>query len=294
MNNEMCNMFFAVRNWFPDELDSGNYQFNDNNQYRQYINKDTYTDIDKINGLCLWLFKAIFGNSVSFNTYAKSNINIAGYILAWLSYKLNQKTDNDISNLMDFYTKHMENLNEYQESIEDVAEYKTYIELIKKNIDLLNINFEGMSKFYEAFILLCDMYNGLDDVNPKCEKYLECDNEFLKKYEELKKYSSTSESNSYTQMLSILSNDYDNLKSKCNNFSSLLTYSLISIAFIFVAIPIFCGISYKVNNKELKNIIFKYYFHYIYANVNKKIIHFLTFYISIRYLDFGNELKNNI
>ncbi|CDS44072.1 PIR protein [Plasmodium yoelii] len=271
MNKDLCGMFFAVRGWFPDELNNGDYQFNDGNQYKFDSNKATYTDIDKINGFCLWLFKAIFGNSVSFNNYANSNINIVGYILAWLSYKLHQKSHDEIKNLNDFYNKHIKDSTHYKTSIND-TEYTTFIDLINKNTDLLNINFEDMSKFYEAFILLCDMYNGFDDANPKCEKYLEHDNEFLKKYEELKKYSSTSESNSYTQMLSILSNDYDNLKSKCNNFSSLLTYSLISIAFIFVAIPIFFVISYKYSLFGFRKRAQKQYIREKIKNIKKKLI----------------------
>ncbi|ETB56697.1 hypothetical protein YYC_05360, partial [Plasmodium yoelii 17X] len=74
--------------------------------------------------------------------------------------------------------------------------------------------------------------------------------------------------------------------------SSSIVSKLIPVLLIFAAIPIFLVIAYKVNNKELKNITFKYYFNYIYVNLNKKILRFLTFYISIRYLDFGNDLKN--
>ncbi|ETB56118.1 hypothetical protein YYC_05847 [Plasmodium yoelii 17X] len=273
MNKEVCTLFFAVRGWFPDKLKNGDYQFIDDNKYKQHFNKDSYDDIDKINGWCLFLFNGIFMDSYLYEYYANSNINFVGYILAWLSYKLNQKTNNGISNLMDFYADHMQNINEYQTPIEGVTDYTNYIELINKNKDLLNINFEDMSKFYEAFILLCDMYDGLDDVNPKCEKYLECDNEFLKKYEELKKYSSTSGSNSYIQMLSILSNSYDNLKSKCNNFSSLLTYSLISIAFIFVAIPIFLGISYKYSLFGFRKRLQKQYLREKLKNIKKRMNH---------------------
>ncbi|EAA20003.1 hypothetical protein YYC_00241 [Plasmodium yoelii 17X] len=42
---------------------------------------------------------------------------------------------------------------------------------------------------------------------------------------------------------------------------STLASKLIPILLIFAAIPIFLGIAYKVNNKELKNITFKNYFH---------------------------------
>ncbi|EAA18511.1 putative yir3 protein [Plasmodium yoelii yoelii] len=267
----ICNLFIALRSWFPDELINGNYQFNDDSRYKTYLTKDSYDDIDKINGFCLFLFNGILIPSYSYEHYEKSNINAVGYILAWLSYKLNQKTNDGISNLMDFYNKHMKNLNEYQKSIEGATEHKNYIEVIKKNIDLLNIDLEDMSKFYEAFILLCDMYDGFDDVNPNCEKYLEYNNEFLKKYEELKKYSSTSVNNSYIQMLSTLSNDYYNLKSKCNHFSSLLTYSLISIAFIFVAIPIFLGISYKYSLFGFRKRLQKQYLREKLKNIKKRM-----------------------
>ncbi|EAA18751.1 putative bir1 protein [Plasmodium yoelii yoelii] len=50
---------------------------------------------------------------------------------------------------------------------------------------------------------------------------------------------------------------------------SSLVNKLIPLLSILFAIAFFGGIAYKVNNKE-----FKYYFNYIYANVNKKIIHF--------------------
>ncbi|VTZ75100.1 PIR protein [Plasmodium yoelii] len=273
MNKEMCNMFSAVREWFPDELDNGNYQFNYNNQYKQHFNKETYTDIDIINGWCLLLFNAIFGNSFSFNKYAKSNINVVAYILVWLSYKLNQKPDNGITKLMDFYTGHMQNVKEYQKPIENVEEYKTYIELINKNKDLLNINFKYISKFYDAFKSLCEMYTEFDEDNPKCEKYLEGDNEFVKKYDQLKKDSDINKDDSYSQIFSILSNDYDNLKNKCNLFSSFLTYSLISIAFIFVAIPIFFGISYKYSLFGFRKRFQKQKLREKIKNIMKKMIH---------------------
>ncbi|ETB56079.1 hypothetical protein YYC_05888 [Plasmodium yoelii 17X] len=251
-SDQNCDMFLAVRSWFPDELDSGNYKFNDDNQYKQHLTKETYTDNDKINGLCLWLFQAIFGNSVSFKKYANSNINVVVYILVWLSYKLNQKPNNGITKLMDFYNGHMQNVNEYQKSIDDVGAYNSYYDLMNKKKYLMEMNIKYISKFYDAFKSLCEMYIEFDEDNQKCEKYLEGDNEYVKKYEQLKKDSDINKDNSYSQIFSILSKDYDNLKNKCNNFPSILTYSLISIVFIFVAIPIFLGISYKVNNKGLK------------------------------------------
>ncbi|CDU16381.1 PIR protein [Plasmodium yoelii] len=273
MNKEVCNMFSAVRSWFPDELDNGNYQFNDNNQYKQNFNKASYTDIDKINGWCLWLFKAIFGDSLSFKKYANSNINVVVYILVWLSYKLNQKTNNGITQFMDFYTGHVKNVKEYQNPINDVGAYNSYDDLINKKNYLMKMNIKDISKFYDAFKSLCEMYTEFDEDNPKCEKYLEGDNEFVKKYDQLKKDSDINKDDSYSQIFSILLNDYDNLKNKCNIFSSLLTYSLISIAFIFVAIPIFFGISYKYSLFGFRKRAQKQYLRETIKNIKKKMIH---------------------
>ncbi|ETB63186.1 hypothetical protein YYC_00277, partial [Plasmodium yoelii 17X] len=269
-----CGMFLAVREWFPDTLtNDGNYKFKDNNQYKQYFNKETYTDIDIINGWCLLLFNAIFGNSLSFKKYANSNINVVVYILVWLSYKLNQKTDNGITQFMDFYTKHMENINEYQKSIENVKEYKTYIELINKKSYLMKMNIKDISKFYDVFKSLCKLYTEFDEDKKNCKIYLEGDNEFVKKYEELKKDLDITKDDSYSHIFSILSNDYDNLKNKCNNFPSLLTYSLISIAFIFVAIPIFLGISYKYSLFGFRKRFQKQKLREKIKNIMKKMIH---------------------
>ncbi|ETB60751.1 hypothetical protein YYC_02360 [Plasmodium yoelii 17X] len=266
-------MFFAVRGWFPDELDNGNYQFNGNNQYKQHFNKETYTDIDIINGWCLWLFQVIFGDSISFKKYANSNINVVLYILVWLSYKLNQKPDNGITKLMDFYTGYVQNVNKYQESTESAGAYNSYDDLMNKNKYLMEMNIKDISKFYDAFKLLCEMYTKFDEDNPKCEKYLEYDNEFVKKYEQLKKDLDITKDNSYSQIFSILSKDYDNLKNKCNNFPSLLTYSLISIAFIFVAIPIFWGISYKYSLFGFRKRFQKQKLREKIKNIMKKMIH---------------------
>ncbi|ETB61191.1 hypothetical protein YYC_01130 [Plasmodium yoelii 17X] len=140
--------------WFPDELDNGKYKFKDDNEYKQYFNKDSYDDIDKINGWCLFLFNKIFMGYYLCEYCPNSNTNAVAYILAWLSYKLHQKTDNGITNLIDFYTNHMQNVKEYKESIKDSAENTTYIELINKNNDFLNINFEYINIYINTFFCL--------------------------------------------------------------------------------------------------------------------------------------------
>ncbi|EAA22619.1 putative yir4 protein, partial [Plasmodium yoelii yoelii] len=105
----------------------------------------------------------------------------------------------------------------------------------------------------------------------------------------LKADSSIIEKSSYIQLLSTLLTDYNNFINKysvnCPNSSfptiekaekfvgsieqisevassnSSIGNKLFIVLSIFGAIAFFLGISYKVNNKELKNITFKYYFH---------------------------------
>ncbi|ETB56093.1 hypothetical protein YYC_05875 [Plasmodium yoelii 17X] len=202
----------------------------------------------------------------------------------------------------------------------------------KKDLLNMDINNNIISNLYKAFKSLCEMYSTFNESTSNCKKCSDKANQFVEKYKELNEDSNNTDSSPYRKILSTLSNDYNKLKNECkdardSNFpplpeistqqdtikiteqtsdqtvqistqnsdvtsSSSIVSKLIPVLSIFAAIPIFWGISYKVNNKELKNITFKYYFNYIYVNVNKKIVRFLTFYISIRYLDFGNDLKN--
>ncbi|CDU16007.1 PIR protein [Plasmodium yoelii] len=252
MNDNMCRRLFLVRNSFPDKLDKDeNYQFKVD-FFETYCDNNCKTDIDKIKAGCLFWFSELFGSSSSFKNHAKSNMNVVAYIWAWLSYKLNQKPQNAITTLNDFYTMYIETSKKYKTSIENVKEYNTYIELINKNKDLLNINFKDMSNFYNSFTLLCDIHNGLGG-NSSCDHYLDKSKEFAKKYDELNENYNNTKGSPYNQVLSTLSNDYNNLKKRCNKFPTLPTYSrrsvikkaLISISFTFVAVSIFLGIAYK-------------------------------------------------
>ncbi|CAD2112630.1 hypothetical protein YYG_00006 [Plasmodium vinckei petteri] len=125
---------------------------------------------------------------------------------------------------------------------------------------------------------------------------------------------------SHRTLLSSLSTDYDNFKKYCNkkctgrsipsrpttkttqvsahisddtSSSSSIPSKLIPPLLIF-AIPIFLGIAYKINNKELINMIFKNYFRDSLYTIIKKCIYVCHFYISIHYLDLINDFKDNI
>ncbi|EAA21008.1 putative yir3 protein [Plasmodium yoelii yoelii] len=344
MNKEVCEKFQEVRNSLSDKLSNGSYNFKDDKFLNDYCNSNQCQSyFDRISAGCLYLLYQFYNDSGIFPSPKNNNRYIVDYILIWLSYMLNL-TNSEEDNIKSFYSAYINSCDQYKTQINELSGYDNYKDLIDERKDLLYMDSNIVSKFYEALKSLCKLYNELGN-NKNCENYLE-DNEFDKKYNDLKD-SDITNSSIYKEMLSTLSTDYEHFKKECkhilspppektkenlgqtlvrssgqdvdylgqnvdylgqdvgglgqdtNSFeqnadnsdvassSSSIVSKLIPVLLIIGAIPIFLGISYKVNNKELKN-----YFHYIYVNVNKKIIHFLTFYISIRYLDFGNDLQN--
>ncbi|VTZ74016.1 PIR protein [Plasmodium yoelii] len=208
-----CDTFDSLRALFPDELYSGKYNFK-GGKYKSYYSKSNYTDIDKINGYCLWLFKQFYGDRSVFSNNVDNNMYIVTYIWAWLSYKLNQKSHEGINNLNDFYNKHMENVQEYNNSIENDTEYKTYIDLINKNKELMDIDIKHMSKFYDAFKNLCKMYDDLSKAKNKGEEYLKYVNNFAENYNALiNENINDTKDNLFKQVLYVALNDYNFIKS---------------------------------------------------------------------------------
>ncbi|EAA15699.1 putative yir3 protein [Plasmodium yoelii yoelii] len=263
MNKEVCEKFLTLRKSLSDELDSsGDYQFKDDNFLNDYCdNKECKDEFDKISAGCLYLFAAFYGTSELFDSVAKGNINIVDYIFIWLSYMLNLGNNEKSASIDHFCNDYIYNDKKYNNKIENVTDYQSYMELIEKKHDLMNIN--DMNKFYEPFKILCNMYIEFNKQSTNCEKHLEDANKFVEKYDELNEDYNNGKYTPYNQLLSTLSNDYYNLKSICYDFPLLPTYSrkfvikstLIPIAFIFVAVSIFLGIAYKVNNKSIKQYI---------------------------------------
>ncbi|CDU16878.1 PIR protein [Plasmodium yoelii] len=212
-DNRICGTFHTLRLLFPDEMnDSGEYIFKGRN-YTNYLRKSNYTDIDKINGYCLWLFKQFYGDRISFSNNVNNNMYVVTSIFGWLSYKLNQKAENGITKLDDFYNKYMQSVEEYNTPIENDTQYKTYIDFINKNKELMNIDIKVMSKFYDALKNLCKMYSELLDAKYKGDEYLKYVNNFADNYNIL--FNDTN-SNLLKQILSAASNDYNYIKNELN------------------------------------------------------------------------------
>ncbi|ETB56681.1 hypothetical protein YYC_05500 [Plasmodium yoelii 17X] len=218
--NSKCSTFDTLRKFFPDELDSGEYNFKAA-KYKDYFSKSEYTDIDKINGYFLWLLNNILKKIYICGSKENCINVVVVYTFGWLSYKLNQKTKNGITKLNEFYSKYMENANEYKQPIDGVKEYTNYIDFINKNKKLMDIDIKAMSKFYNLFHNLCKMYNELSNARKnKGEEYLEYVNNFAEKYNSLfnENFNDTNDS-LFKKVLSITSNDYNYIKSKLSEDS---------------------------------------------------------------------------
>ncbi|VTZ80368.1 PIR protein [Plasmodium yoelii] len=274
MLTSRCEQFDSLRGDFSDEWDdSGNYIFTGGTLKQHCPDKSCNNYTNLVNGGCLWLLDRFYGGKTVFSYYANKNTDIAVYIMIWLGYKLNKMLKTQFSNINEFYDKHMKTIYDYKQNRDGVEGYSSYNDLINKKEYLLTMSIKDISKFYDVFKSLCKLYTECDNSDSDYNSYLENTQEFVNKYEQLKKELDISEGSPYYQLFSILSKDYDNFKNKCYYFPPLLTYSLISIALIFVAIPIFLGISYKYSLFGFRKRFQKQKLRVKIKNIMKKMIH---------------------
>ncbi|VTZ78713.1 PIR protein [Plasmodium yoelii] len=273
MDRYMCSVFqYITKNLEYDSKD-GKYNFKDDRDFTMYCTDGTCKEeIDKISAACLYFFDQFFKD----NSVAKSNVNIVEYIMIWLSYMLIQTQSRENNSLNKFYTKHIKNGDQYKNNIEGVTAYKNYKDIIDKNDYFLSMDKSIISKLYDALTSLCSMYFNDDGHDPNCDQCKKAANTFVERYEETIKDPNISKNGLYRKILSILytlSNDYDNLKKKNNDSSSLPSiktkiympiYGFPSLIFliennfyilllIFGTIILFIGIYYKYSLSGFRN-----------------------------------------
>ncbi|CDS44521.1 YIR protein, partial [Plasmodium yoelii] len=268
MNKQVSEKFENLWEFFPDELTSDKkYQFKKGNFLDGYCGSNSCdNDSEKISAGFFYLLNGFFGDSNSFNFDEKSKNDIFYYTIIWLSYMLNLKDQvGTKTNLQYFYDIDISNQNRYTNPIAGFTEYTSYKDLLDKK-KIVNMDIKAISKLYVPFKSLCNMYYGFKEGDQKCNNYLNDDNEFFKKYKELKDDSSITNDSSCSQILSALSTDYNKLKEKCKNdksgnipspseittdistqssLSSSIGNKLFIVLSIFGAIGFFLGISYK-------------------------------------------------
>ncbi|CAD2099570.1 CIR protein PIR protein [Plasmodium vinckei lentum] len=232
----------------------------------------------------------------------KENIEsdqLAEYAILWLSYKLNQKEQNGGTKLNDFYTNHIKTNTHYNLKIQNGN--TTNKEFIDKKKYLMNMDIKDMSNFYEAFDILCKIYNTYNESSKKCTSCSENANKFAQKYNKLNE-SSNNKSNSYKNILYNLSTDYNNLQKylsvNCSDTSEISSFPKIEIApgpfdifeaassssigsklvpglLIFAAIPIFLGIAYKYSLFGFDKRLHRQYLREKIKKIKKKMNHYI-------------------
>ncbi|SCL92430.1 Plasmodium variant antigen protein Cir/Yir/Bir, putative, partial [Plasmodium chabaudi adami] len=210
-----CRKFDNVWNDFPESVgEDGNYKFTDDGYSENLFTKKICdNDIDKVNAVSFWLFVKSFGDDSSFTKNVDGNTNIFHYIMIWLIYTLKLKSDDKV---MEFYNKCINVGEDYISSIKDTNAYDIYKKLIDNKLFLMNRDIKDISIFYDALKSLCKMYNEFGDDDSSCTENLDYAKKFAKKYEILLNNNDTdTEDSLYSQILSILSTDYDNFVKKC-------------------------------------------------------------------------------
>ncbi|ETB60004.1 hypothetical protein YYC_02397 [Plasmodium yoelii 17X] len=227
MDYKMCGRFRHLRLFYPDESGKSSYSdFHNNGNIKNYCpSQNCNTDLDKINAACLWLIEQTIVNRINDLNSEKYKVFVI-YIMIWLSHMLKLKKFNNINYLKDFYTNNIENNahytsckkndNDCSNSLKNKTGYNNFKEFIEENECFMSINIEEMSKFYDAFKLLCEMYDKANINESNCRENLENGKNFVEKYKELNEDSSITKNSSCNQILTTLSTDYNNFKTQCN------------------------------------------------------------------------------
>ncbi|CAD2096844.1 CIR protein PIR protein [Plasmodium vinckei] len=188
--------------------------------YRNNSGSDKCRDyLEKASSGVIYVLKTLKEN------YDLDYDKLAEYAILWLRYKLNQKAPYDKTNLNYFYTNHIEKNNDYNNKIKgNDSDSLTYREIIDKKRDLMNIN--EMTKFSYPFNLLLILYNATNATNANklnCTNHSHYASEFATRFKQFSTDPNNIEGSSYNKILSTISNDYGNLKKKCDNFPPLPT-----------------------------------------------------------------------
>ncbi|CAD2099500.1 PIR protein CIR protein [Plasmodium vinckei brucechwatti] len=200
---------------------------------------------------------------------------LAEYAILWLSYKLNIKPNNNITNLNEFYTRYIVNNKSYNEKING-DDTMTYKDIINKNKDLMNINIKEIFNFNVLFSILFVLHSGIKNKKVDCAKYSNYGENFANKIKDLNNDSSITENTLYRKLLFTLSDDYNNLLNKCTDFPPLPKIKtppskLIPALSTFSVIPVFLGIAYKYSLFGVDKLFQRQYLRKKLKKVKKKL-----------------------
>ncbi|SCL82229.1 Plasmodium variant antigen protein Cir/Yir/Bir, putative [Plasmodium berghei] len=310
MNDSICLKFDVLREHLPDDLDkTGKIEFKKITNFNKYCpNGDCNSELDKITIGFLWLLEECY-SAFKYKSHNKNNTNAFFlYMISWFSYKLKQNSEHSSTIINDFYNQHVKNSGKYNRFITDAYTIGDLKDFMDERNDFLNINIEDMSKFYDAFKILCNMYGNVAK-NRTSDILLNNANDFVKTYIELNnKYNNNGAPHS--KILSVLLTDYNNLKNGHTDFpsitaieqkqhhaqssgdnygqsseiisaqtsevtssNSLIGNKLFTVLSVFGAIAFFLGISYKYSLSGFRKRAQKQYLREKIKNIKKRMNH---------------------
>ncbi|ETB56059.1 hypothetical protein YYC_05905 [Plasmodium yoelii 17X] len=246
MDSKVCDAINSIDKYFVDDPNKPRENISGDSLNKYCPGNNCSNDEEKIISGFIMLLNKIDEEGL------KSDKNFE-YASLWLSYKLNQKTQNGITKLYDFYTNRIGTNDFYKGKISN----NINMDVIEEKIRSMNMDIKDISNFYDAFKSLCNMYSERDAIG-QCKTCLENAGEFFEKCEIVKNVFDITKESSYLQLWLSLSKDYKEFESNyntnwCSNIpsvvacprNSIIKNTLITIAIICGAIAFFLGISYK-------------------------------------------------
>ncbi|CDS44352.1 YIR protein, partial [Plasmodium yoelii] len=212
MDKDVCGTLLPLRNSISYLENDVSYQFTNDEDFKEHCTDEKCNDnTDKINARCLHIFNTLFKDESAFEKDAKGNIYIVQYILIWLRYILNLTKTEENDSIDSFYKKYIEKDVKYNNNnMKYISGYKCYKDLIDKNNYILSMDKNIISKLYDAFNTLCEIYEL--DTNSNCTQYSEKANQFVETYKKIIIDHNIGENIRYFYVLINLLTDYDNLK----------------------------------------------------------------------------------
>ncbi|SCL87328.1 Plasmodium variant antigen protein Cir/Yir/Bir, putative, partial [Plasmodium chabaudi chabaudi] len=234
--------FVTISNYFDQDEDDGSKTKVNNQAIHNYCDYTDRSGNDKCSGYYEMTSSGVIH---LINNLKDKNVldydKLAEYAILWLSYKLKIKENEKIKKLSVFYDSYIKTNDCYNKNING-NDGLTYKAIIDKKKDLMDMDINDIFKLEAPFNILYYLYDQISDKHSDCTKNLDSAKNFAEKYEVLLNNNDTGIDDSlYSQILSILSTDYNNLQKKCTNFPSLPVYprnfsikvTLIPITFIF-------------------------------------------------------------
>ncbi|ETB58553.1 hypothetical protein YYC_03855, partial [Plasmodium yoelii 17X] len=141
-----CESINTIDKYFDDDPNSSE-EYSSRNKLNTYCHDNTCSsDEEKITSGFIMLLNKLDEDGLESD-------KIGEYASLWLSYKLNQKKENGITKLNDFYTNRIGTNNFYKGKISN----NINMDVIEEKIRSIDIDIKDISNFYDAFKSLCNI-----------------------------------------------------------------------------------------------------------------------------------------